>query len=489
MNLQGFEVTDTAITSPSVMGCGCQRMSSVVSSVETMVNTLTQPVTDIMSGSASESVERLQTTANNLIGSDVKSGIKNVLNSLFSTDAFCSSECQNAVYNFGKIAETAAFSSSYSSLGKDLLNMSTSLSDLVPGEAKAVITTSYTDVLPCMCSSPTIKLDAAVDSIWTPVVDVLGGDIEGVMNGTTPNGQQVSAMLVAVVSTPANMGMCASSNCKNFLSNLNAAVTAVYKATASESGSGASSDSGSIWASSSAQCSASFVAGCMTKKSIITASKAEDLVTAGFASTGCSTSAHHDLEFDLSPIIWMSCGLASTCDDALSVTESYVQTAELIVAGALSDYDTDAKKTPIIAKFAKAVGAAIEDVTATFTAGSVKVTFEVKTKSAVSKAAFENTVSEWTASPSLASSALGVEVETVALQETTTRLAPSPPPPPTPPSPSSPPPGSPGSSGVNVALIGGVVGGVVALVCIVAIVVVVMMKQKHKKKEVTPQSC
>ena len=48
--------------------------------------------------------------------------------------------------------------------------------------------------------------------------------------------------------------------------------------------------------------------------------------------------------------------------------------------------DTDAEKVSLITAFAQSVGAAVEDVTLTVEAASVKLTFEVVTKSEVAKA-------------------------------------------------------------------------------------------------------
>ena len=57
-------------------------------------------------------------------------------------------------------------------------------------------------------------MSPTVDAIWTPIVETMSANVNGITAGTVPTGQQMSAMLVATISTPANMGMCASTECK-----------------------------------------------------------------------------------------------------------------------------------------------------------------------------------------------------------------------------------------------------------------------------------
>ena len=168
----------------------------------------------------------------------------------------------------------------------------------------------------------------------------------------------------------------------------------------------------------------------------------------------------------------------------MGVSGAYVAKAEVVAAGDVADYDTDAEKAPLITAFAQSVGAAVEDVTLTVEAASVKLTFEVVTKSEVAKAAFESTMTTWAAQPAAATAALGVTVQSTTLKETVTVAPPPLPPPPMTPPPTPPP----TSSEVDIVVIVGVVAGVVAVLVLCLVVFLVLKCKKGKTPASAPKS-
>ena len=289
----------------------------------------------------------------------------------------------------------------------------------------------------------------------------MSANVNGITAGTVPTGQQMSAMLVATISTPANMGMCASTECKALLSATNTIVSEMHSTVLQGT-------------APTAACSATQVATCLTDPAVLAATNLESWVSAGPSSCAISDG------LTIAPLWWVGCGLSTACPETMGVSGAYVAKAEVVAAGDVADYDTDAEKAPLITAFAQSVGAAVEDVTLTVEAASVKLTFEVVTKSEVAKAAFESTMTTWAAQPAAATAALGVPVQSTTLKETVTVA-----PPPSPPPPMTPPPmPPPTSSEVDIVVIAGIVAGVVA-VLVLCLVILLVLKRKKGKKQVS----
>jgi len=128
----------------------------------------------------------------------------------------------------------------------------------------------------------------------------------------------------------------------------------------------------------------------------------------------------------------------------------------------------------LVSKFAQAVGAAEKDVSLTVTGD--KLTFEVVTMSAIGKESFEAAMTAWSEDGDLAGEALEIPVDGVELQETETRMQPSPPP-----SLWNPPSAPPKADAAIGAIIGGVVGGIVVVILGVFGAMYCMKKKKEKQ--------
>jgi len=457
LGLRGYTVTATAITTP-LMGCACQPETTFISSLKTTLDALQPLLTSTVD----------QTLISSLLSS-FKTNLKATITAMVGTDSFCSTQCQDAAYNGAKLGHKLEKGPQTSSLTNSL-----QASYSVPASIDALIEPLYTNAMPCLCASTTDP-SAAVDAIWTPIVETLTSDLSAVAAGTVPTGQQVSAMAIAAISAPASMGMCASTECKALLTNVDTLVTEMHSTVLSGT-------------APTATCSATQAAACITDPTVLSAATADAANSAVQAKAECAISGG----LSIAPLWWISCGVATGCSGAMDGgAAAYVASAEMVISADLSDYDSDTEKAPLITSFAQSVGAAVEDVTLTVEAvgsarrglsvASVKLTFEVITKSEVAKASFENTMTAWTAAPTVASAALGVTVTSTTLLPTVTVAPPPSMPPPSPAMPPPPPPDS--SGGIDVAVIGGAVGGaVVVLCCVCALVAFLLMKKGRKGK-------
>ena len=459
LGLQNFQVTDTTI-STNLLGCFCLPMTAAMSALKATLDAA-QPVLDLFTSGNDFYTADLQTTITSVVGG-LKANLKSLATAMFGADAGCSTECQAATYNLGHIGWTLEQSAtaSTSPLASDIAGL-LNVSDVsLPASLQAVVPTVIANQMPCLCA-PTTDHAAAVDAIWAPIVETMSANVNGITAGTVPNGQQMSAMLVATISTPANMGMCASTECKALLSATNTIVSEMHSAVLQGT-------------APTAACSATQVATCLTDPEVLNATNLESWVSAGPSSCAISSG------LTIAPLWWVGCGLSTACPEAMGVGGAYVAKAEIVAAGDVADYDTDAEKAPLITAFAQSVGAAVEDVTLTVEAASVKLTFEVVTKSEVAKAAFESTMTTWTAQPAVATAALGVPVQSTTLKETVAVA-----PPPSPPPPMTPPPmPPPTSSEVDIVVIAGIVAGVVA-VLVLCLVILLVLKCKKAQKDVS----